>query len=206
MKKFYYVLTILLAILNVNLTLKPSDICILADPSCDLVTDPECQPISDCSNRKDYPYACSLKGCARDKTACDDFINLGFSVRVKTFQTFNKQLKAYQQFFQRIKNCSLMVHEWNPSNVCLSGTECYYRKRLPLNSGDSFYIKPTVCPCKGKFGFTCGSDYCSVHKESCNDFLVRNIEKENSTFYGIKKCDNDRVILKTNVFNFKLRY
>ncbi len=76
------------------------------------------------------------------------------------------------------------------NEVCKNGDHCSSRKIIYLRSKTHIKVlKRIVCPCIGKFMYSCGNDYCTLNKTVC-DRMYTNVQ-----FIAIKKCGNDNTIV-----------
>lgn len=196
MKVLLLVLISIWSFLHGYQSLKATNICILSA---------ECDDSNNCSrdqclDREGFNYRCGLKGCTVNKVACDEYLSLGFLIRMKSFKNFQKnELSIYHSFFNKIENCSVLPYKWHADDMCLSRIDCFFKKRVAVNRSDSFFIRKTSCPCRGKYKYSCGKEHCAYSKQACSAFDSKDFKDE------IKICENN-VLSKTNFLNFKLRY
>ena len=192
---FFPLLTILSIAITRRNCLKSDDVCILGKEL-------------DCVTNIDYNHNCGLSNCAKDKHVCERFLNLRYIARFNSLRSMDSQAMKYIKFLASVKNCKNTKKVTNKTfEVCLNGIGCSSKKRL-LNKIDvSFIVKPIDCPCRGDYGFKCGKEYCSKQESECNEFLKNingtNIEQMRN---GLKKCGNDRYVVKENSSSFIIRY
>ncbi len=97
------------------------------------------------------------------------------------------KLEKFKNFNQNIQNCSDVVFELKPSDICINKNKCEIFSEIEENSFKIRLKKTIVCTCKNekKNKFNCGKQFCSVHKEACRQFYL---EKEKMDLKNIQNC------------------
>ena len=68
-----------------------------------------------------FSFECRSGKCSVDKTSCDNFKKLGFSLSsfYTSLSAQQYKLRIYHKFSSKIKQCPELKTEWKPENVCL---------------------------------------------------------------------------------------
>lgn len=156
--------------------LKPDEICKLSNEC----NKPECTQ-SNCENI--YPYSCGTHYCTVNRYLCQKFL-IWTEVfnKFKEKQTVEKQINNYINFNQYIKTCP--QKNWHINEVCLNTMKCAFKPQIW--SLQYSKMKLSECPCKGKYSFRCGKEYCAVNQRGCDGldkYSVKDIKK------NITKCN-----------------
>jgi len=164
-----------------------------------------------------FSYQCGKSKCSLNETVCRIYSDLDMSLRAGLFETnleislLTTQVRSLysvirenlNNFNSKIQNCSFVASEWKPTDICVSGKNCYQiiKSRWVFLStqmiGMRNQLKKKSCPCIGDHTFACASDYCTSDKHTCDVFDYKNqkISEAYATTIGITKCDNDFVLL-----------
>ena len=165
----------------------------------------------ECINNIDSNHKCGPSYCAKDKNVCERLLNLRYIARINNLKSMDSQAIKYIKFLASVKVCKNTKKLTNKTfEICLNGMGCSSKKRLFMFKKRiyvSFIIKPIDCPCRDDYGFQCGKEYCSKQESECNEFL----KDMNGTIIeqmrnGLKKCGNDRYVVKENSSSFIIRY
>ena len=99
-------------------------------------------------------------------------------------------------------------------DICVSGDNCFIKQRIHVKKTifvhlTEFRLVQSIdCPCIGDYSHQCTSNWCSKSKDACNvwkkNLVLRQIDKD--TLNSIPSCNNGNVTIKTNLFNYKLRF
>lgn len=150
---------ILISEISSQIKLKTTDICIRVD---------ECQKKS---------IECGHHHCSVNASKCQQFKYLSTMVSFLKDEAVQQMTAKYQYLLASIKPCTPEAFKFKPSDICVRKKECFERKRVPLRTGLSFYLKKAECPCEKENKFECGS-FCTLNRNACN-YLE---SAENSTF------------------------
>ena len=103
---------------------------------------------------------------------------------------------------------------WKPNDICITGNNCFIKQSIHIRK--IVFVKLTEirlvqsidCPCIGDYSHQCTSNWCSKSKDACNDWKKKLVLKqiEEDSLNGIPSCNNGNVTIKTNLFNYKLRF
>ena len=195
-----------------------NDICIQNNQECMGHYDSKRTYKEECRSAKcpiSLNYSCGSPSlCTNTKSDCIQYLGLLKFLSIKNSTEkiepvkYNPKAKQIREklaseihFFKKnIKNCPQSAFVFKPSDVCLSGKNCYYKKFISVDSSfkENSYTKyglvKTDCICDGQLTFVCGIDYCTRNKKAC-DVLMENI---NST-KNIADCGNDFILFEKKV-------
>lgn len=148
-----------------------------------------------CSHRSSpYIYQCDEELCAKNETECSKYMRMKIILKNEWLRTFfrvtilsheqitkkvNLEIKSFQRFLKRVRNCSRLPYKWEANDMCLRKRKCYqedikYVKLWILEIKKTQGLKQTSCPCIGKHTYECGH-VCSVNKEACDSFEHKNV-------------------------------
>ena len=157
-----------------------------------------------CAKRNaSHLHQCGSGLCATNVTECEQFLFVDIVIKKKkteflmplnpTFRNNEKLLKEYFRTFQsKIKNCPNRQHEWQQSDVCIRGRNCFQsvtRRKIIKNKG----LKRKNCPCPDDRPYVCGiqRNYCTVNRKVCTAFSYTSINKNSTSrnqLLTIKNC------------------
>ena len=108
---------------------------------------------------------------------------------------------------------------WQQDEICVNGQNCFLKQPFSMKKinllkfGQISLLQSIDCPCIGDYKYECGAEstFCTSSKNSCDAFLLHlkntnNINSKKSTLNSLKNCNNSNLTIKTNLFNFKLRF
>jgi len=154
-----------------------------------------------------FSYRCRRSICSKNETVCKIYKELekSFRFQVKLKFKFNyAEIKERFKFFNsKIKKCTAKAFGWKPSEICVSGSNCYKRiksKWAPLSTqmlGMRYQLEKIDCPCKGNLTYACSAGYCTLNKKTCDvfDYKDQKMTGTKAATASIKNCENDFLIL-----------
>ena len=183
-----------------GITLSSNDFCKLAEPE-------------KCSQRNaPHVFQCGASMCAKNETDCKEYTSVHEKLKYKGLFTFidamtsrkySMHLRLQQNFKSlrsKINKCSLTSYQWQPSDMCMRGRNCFQKKITNAILNVIFRIKKVSCPCPANKPYVCGKqkNVCSLNREACDSFT----KNQNSTAWipqpnVIKKCSAESDFIKT---------
>ena len=121
-----------------------------------------------------FSFECRTGKCSVDKTSCDYFKKLGFSLG-SFFTSLSSQqykLRKYQKFTSQIKQCPEIKTESKPENICLRKMNCFSFTFYAVFNNQSF----RECQCIGKNSYSCGKRFCTADKNGCEYFKKKIVQ------------------------------
>ena len=98
------------------------------------------------------------------------------------------------------KKGNILKENFNYNEACVNANNCYIKTRK------SFSNHLLNCQCEGTHSNQCGSEYCTVTKESCEALMAARNLNDVAIFSLFKSCNNGNKAFKMGPFNFKLRF
>lgn len=203
--RLFLIVIVFLKLIIPDFCLKPSDFCMISEKKCkslhDLITNEyklHCEEVK-CQGKLNYQ--CDMDHCTISKEICDEFLKLKTTRNTLLIEDFERPNRRYQMYIRVVRKCTpqlLGEHEndWNSSDVCINGEECFYRKIIPMRSRTSVKVMKRVeCPCIGNYSYFCGKDFCSLNRHACEGLNVRFFTKTKAQELGIKQCENSKIIV-----------
>lgn len=189
-----YFIFIILAIATVCNGIKSSDLCRNTEMECrgsyvmNYKYKETCR-LLDCYG--DFPYNCSTEICSANKEMCQEFLKI--RNLVSSMFRLPKDIQKYQKFYDNIKICPAREHNFDVTEVCLTGKSCLYIEKSAKISKFhvSYYSRETVCPCRGYYNYHCGEKFCTTSNLACNS-----ITQELFISTQFLKCHNDNQVIK----------
>lgn len=187
-----YILFVESAFISSANALKPADFCKLPKKRCTGYLDKYLHYTQSCEEficQGIYSYPCTDRMCTLDKRYCDVFLNLKLLAPIYT------RLNAkYVSLNKNLKECPFATYTFHVSDACLNGRNCYARDGVSNSGGGRRSLKNVICPCSGKLGYKCGSNYCTLHNQACHALNLLN-----NTVH-LKDCGNDEQIIQHRNF------
>lgn len=131
---------------------------------------------------------CGKNHCATDQESCSFFLNLSKITLLRVLLQpglFHVELGNYNTFMSKIETCLHDPYTWSASDVCINGAECFTTQIYPFGRDFVRLAKRIDCTCEDEYSFTCGKEFCAMHRYGCEGLLVKN-----STVNAIKQCDH----------------
>lgn len=112
------------------------------------------------------------------------------------------------------KNNNFELLDWKLDEICVNGQNCYLKqpfsmKKINLHKfGQISLLQSIDCPCIGDYKYECGVDgeYCTSDQNACDGLLYLIKTNNKKSIDKLKSCNNSNLTIKTNLFNFKLRF
>jgi hypothetical protein len=104
--------------------------------------------------------------------------------------------------------------DWKLDEICVNGQNCYLKqpfsmKKINLHKfGQISLLQSIDCPCIGDYKYECGVDgeYCTSNQNACDELMYLLKANNKKSIDKLKSCNNSNLTIKTNLFNFKLRF
>lgn len=130
-----------------------------------------------------HSYQCTREVCAVNKSSCDDFKNLNLylhSIKSKS------KVKKIKQLMSAIKYCSGLPYVFDSSDICVNSYSCFTTQGLNHLAGKANmnFVRKSYCPCSGRFGVKCQTQYCAVSQDAC--YGLKLFHNEN---YAFSSCN-----------------
>jgi hypothetical protein len=185
---------ILFFTLNLTISLKTTDFCILNQQECKGFYDRKENYYTKCDLIKchdnEYRHQCELNICSRNK--CDEykhkqsitFKNLLFLRQPITpilVSSVSKEKYKIKLFKENIKYCKNKIYKFDSNDFCVNGRNC---KTIQLGYGYNQKTKKVDCKCPSKQSFKCGK-YCTTDSNACDYF-----NKKHKNLANIDDCGN----------------
>jgi hypothetical protein len=186
-------------VISSNMSVRSKNMCLRVKNQCKGSYDTsykyeiECEKMT-CQGK--LSYNCGSDYCALDKRSCDTIFNLMFLLRsYKGLLMFEKELKKYTNFIEKIGYCPVKEYSLQPDDVCMNGDGCYSVSAFPFRIGTKV-TKHINCPCPYGNGYHCGEKFCVVHSDACEVLNKTGLKT------AIKSCGNGNQILKKKISFF----
>jgi len=204
MKKIILFFLLFFKLESIQSSIHSSDLCFISEKKCKGNYNLRNQYHVTCEGvcHGKYSYHCGTDRCSINKQLCEQHQNMLNSL-VFFFRSvrYKSEKEKYKIFNQTIKKCTIASNDWQLSEICLNGQNCYEKKEIAMRGEYVYSLKKRECPCRPPFGFHCGK-YCALDDKVCSFFASTKFAKQNSThLLGLKGCGNDYVIVKKN-FSF----
>jgi len=202
-------LIILFLTVNLAISLKSTDFCIIKQQECKGFYDYhqnyqiKCELIK-CHGKTSYD--CGLHLCSRNKSECNEYKYMKFYEKIYKYEgkTFNldltekltKLINDLQLFEKRVSICPNKAYEFNSNDFCLNGLNCIEKRKdrrfLEIGNiyGSSITVRKIDCKCPANQSFKCGKN-CVAHSFACSYFKSMNGKVLNKS--TIRNCGNGNV-------------
>lgn len=181
-------------------SLKTSDLCEQARTQCRKTNHSVVCKQTTCGGATNFK--CGTQYCARDKSAC--MLVNSMRSHLQHLEAFNlsnafkSQVRKYETFLARIKQCGAVRFQWEHKKVCLNGKNCRLVEKLPIRLGGVKFLTRIDCVCREVFRFKCGPDACASNKLECIKFnLARSYLNLNASLMGVESCQNDNLLIQS---------
>lgn len=127
---------------------------------------------------------------------------------------FKRSQFKRNRFEKSIDESAMLSNEINTIDFCLNGNNCFLKQPFQMKKinllkfGEINLLQSIDCPCIGQYKHQCGPDLCVKNESSCDDLIhLKNKRKSfDKSNQSIKSCNNSNMTIKTNLFNFRLRF
>jgi hypothetical protein len=190
---------ILTFIIGISSSLKKNEICKNIQQECKGRYNSLNHYVIDCNQVKchgNHPFKCNQFYCTKNAKSCIDFYN--FNRPSASMLKLPQRKKTHLLYANIIKACDSKKYNLNHENICLIGKNCsLVEKAVKYSRGHTISsIKKIACPCKGKYAYHCGNNYCTS-----NNIVCKNLNKKNKNLKtNFPKCLNDNQTIQTFIF------
>ena len=148
----------------------------------------------DCKQVKchgNYSVKCKDIYCPNNAKSCIHFFNLN-RPSISKFRIPHRS-NSHAVLAKLMKTCQSKEYKSNKKDVCLNG----YKFNLVMKSIDysrsqpKLIIKKIACLFKGKHNFHCGSQYCTINTQVCDQLLMKLKSSNRKEQLFSNKCLND---------------
>jgi len=177
---------LIVAIVEKSQSLKSIDLCIKHKLECDSSDGKLICTESVCDNN--LAQKCGPGHCAINKAACDGFKRLNLFLNYFNRDLnyiFDEHIEKFRKFLSLVHHCPKITTVLSDTNVCAKASNCFQKKRMPIRTGDIFFVKQKKCKCPTDFSIECGKSYCTKDENSC-ELMERS--KIRHTELEIKVC------------------
>lgn len=189
--RFFYLSLFLL--FKIILSLKSTDFCHVAENECkghyqSNIYQIKCE-LKKCVGK--YSYQCGPGLCSTRNASCvkHQSITQMFNSMFKSIK-YKHEKENFITFNQNINKCPIDPYLWNLNDICLNEKQCLQNNEFVMRSGVVRFQKLINCPCKEKFNYHCGKNYCALNKQACDAFDLKYLKNSKSLIKEIKSCGN----------------
>jgi hypothetical protein len=181
--------------IGISVSLKQNEICKNSQQECKGKYNSFNHYVIICNQVKchgNHPFKCNHIYCTKNAKSCIDFYNLNrpSASMLKLPQRTNK----HSMYESKIKDCDSENYKRNEKDACLNGKNCILFDRTSKS-----LVKKILCPCKRKYNYHCGNNYCTTNNVVCKH-LFSSYSMNKISSFNISKCMNDNQIIKTSLF------
>ena len=148
----------------------------------------------DCKQVKchgNYSVKCKDIYCTNNAKSCIHFYNLN-RPSISKFRIPHRS-NSHAVLAKLIKTCQSKEYKSNKKDVSLNGYKCnLVMKSIDYSrSQPKLIIKKIACLFKGKHNFHCGSQYCTINTQVCDQLLIELKSSNRKEQLFSNKCLND---------------
>ena len=181
------ILIFLFTFLHLTISLKKSHFCIRKQQ--------ECKGSYDYSSNKNYKikcnpikchgkinYDCGSNLCSKGSSECKKYIKLdeNFKILIRKEPIdpdlavkYLEKRKKYNSFTKRIKQCPVIVYEFDSNDFCLNRKVCMETRKFLKGLGYHLVKKQVACKCSSELSFKCDK-FCTKNSNACDFYKSKN--------------------------------